>query len=81
MHDAREKGFLRREGKTYEVQGRDIINFGFNVETLMRYQLTGRFISVSRFFLSDNLRAALCYARPHDSKRRGFPSWSRQEDY
>jgi len=31
MHTAREKGLLRLEGKTYEVQDRDIINFRFNV--------------------------------------------------
>jgi GTP-binding protein YchF len=31
MHKAREKGLLRLEGKTYEVQDGDIINFRFNV--------------------------------------------------
>jgi len=31
MHAAREKGLLRLEGKTYEVQDGDIINFRFNV--------------------------------------------------
>jgi GTP-binding protein YchF len=31
MHTAREKGLLRLEGKTYEVQDGDIINFRFNV--------------------------------------------------
>ena len=31
MHRAREKGLLRLEGKTYQVQDRDIINFRFNV--------------------------------------------------
>lgn len=31
MHTAREKGLLRLEGKTYEVQDGDIINFRFNL--------------------------------------------------
>ncbi len=31
MHNARDKGLLRLEGKTYEVQDGDIINFRFNV--------------------------------------------------
>jgi GTP-binding protein YchF len=31
MHAAKEKGLLRLEGKTYEVQDGDIINFRFNV--------------------------------------------------
>ncbi len=31
MHNAREKGLLRLEGKTYEVKDGDIINFRFNV--------------------------------------------------
>jgi GTP-binding protein YchF len=31
MHKAREKGLLRLEGKTYQVQDGDIINFRFNV--------------------------------------------------
>jgi len=31
MHAARGKGLLRLEGKTYEVQDGDIINFRFNV--------------------------------------------------
>jgi hypothetical protein len=31
MHTAREKGLLRLEGKSYEVQDRDIINFRFNI--------------------------------------------------
>lgn len=31
MHTAREKGLLRLEGKTYEVQDGDIIHFRFNV--------------------------------------------------
>lgn len=31
LHNAREKGLLRLEGKTYEVKDGDIINFRFNV--------------------------------------------------
>ena len=31
MHEARQKGLLRLEGKTYEVKDGDIINFMFNV--------------------------------------------------
>jgi hypothetical protein len=31
IHDARDKGHLRLEGKTYEVKDGDIINFRFNV--------------------------------------------------
>jgi ribosome-binding ATPase YchF (GTP1/OBG family) len=31
IHTAREKGFSRLEGKTYEVKDGDIINFRFNM--------------------------------------------------